>query len=82
VTAKLLPFPLASRHGYVKKQAARLALFEGAAASSILSQQLDLQRQVLLRRGFAATTVDEEISALETAIRSHVTCSIRGGAVR
>jgi Family of unknown function (DUF6074) len=68
--AKVLPFPLARRRDLVARQAAWFCEQTPEAAESRLRRLLDVQREVLVRKGVNAGRVDAECVALERAIRA------------
>ncbi len=78
----VIPFPLARRRDYVRRQADWLAQQSEVAAERNLSRQLAQQRETLLRRGVDHASADAEVAALEKAIRAEIwsLAHIRGGA--
>lgn len=72
MTAKVLPFPLARRARLVRKQAECFANASAHAAENRLAQILDQQRATLRRNGCDAEATEEQVRALEGAIRAHV----------
>jgi hypothetical protein len=67
--AIILPFPLARRRAFVRRQAAWYREQGHRAAERNLAHQLKLQRDVLLRRGVDPHVVAREIVALAAAVR-------------
>jgi len=72
MTAALIPFPLARRVGLIRRHALRYAESSQGAAENGLTTLLDQQRRVLLAKGIDAKVADDEIEALEGAIKAQV----------
>jgi hypothetical protein len=70
--AVILPFPRVRDRRFVTRHARRMADLCTAAAENHLATQLDLQRRTMLRRGIDHTMVDEQIRALEMAVRAEL----------
>jgi hypothetical protein len=71
-TAEILPFPLVRRAGFARRHAAIMAETTPAKADAHLNRQLDIQRQVLHRRGVDPQIIDQQIAALEAQIRAEI----------
>jgi hypothetical protein len=72
MSAAIIPFPLGRRRALVRKQARLFAATEHRAAERNLAHQLELQRQVMRRRGIDERSATAEVAALEGAIRAEV----------
>lgn len=70
--AEILPFPLARRRDYVRRQAAWFLKQDERAGERNLQHQLDVQRQTMRRRGVSPDAIEREIGALEGVIRAEV----------
>lgn len=78
--ATVLPFPLARRQTFIRRQANwYLGQGEGAAERN-LRRQLQVQRDTLTRRGVDPPRALAETAALEAAIRAAIWLLQRGGA--
>jgi hypothetical protein len=80
MTVTVLPFPLAKRRAYVRRQAAQIAEQSELGACRYLRQQLGLQRQSLHDKGVAPETIERQLSDLEAAIRAEACRLVKGGA--
>lgn len=72
MTADILAFPLNRRLGYIRRQGDWLASMSAKAADSVLLQQLQVQRDTLLRKGVDLVAVEVQLKELEDAIRAEV----------
>jgi hypothetical protein len=72
MTACIIPFPTVRRRAFVLKHAARMASLPHKTADKLLAAQLDVQRATMARRGIAPELVDEQMRALEIAVRSEL----------
>ena len=72
MSAAILPFPLARRHDLIKKQAEVFVRSAPRAAENLLAHALETQRQALLRKGCGDRDADDQVVALEGAIRAEV----------
>ena len=68
--SRVLSFPRVRHRPFVAKHAANVAEMSEAAGERYLGQQLDVQRQTMLRRGIAPDLVEREVKALELGIRA------------
>lgn len=68
--AEVLPFPPARRRGFVQRQAARAAEMSPGAGERHLAQQIQIQRDTMVRRGIDPEIVEREMRKLETALRN------------
>jgi Family of unknown function (DUF6074) len=68
-TAKLIPFPAARRHKLVVNLAAQMMTRAPEAAAAHLRLQLQVQFEVLCRKGIAEHVAREEMRNLELAAR-------------
>jgi len=69
MAATILPFPLARRVGYVRKQADYVLSVSHKAGERHMERQLELQRQNLLTKGVNPAAVDAQVAALRSAFR-------------
>jgi hypothetical protein len=69
MTATILPYPIASRVAFIRKQADQSACLNPCAAERYLEYQLQVQRDAMRRRGVAEDLVDRELKCMEAAIR-------------
>jgi hypothetical protein len=65
----ILPFPLARRRAFVRRQAEWFVSQPRHAAEKNLRHQINVQADVLLRKGVAPEVVEREAADLERAIR-------------
>lgn len=68
----LVVFPLARRSVFVRKHACRMATLSATAAESHLRRMLDVQRDVMGRRGVPSEEVARQLRSLELAIRAEL----------
>lgn len=66
--AIIVPFPLARRAAFVRKQAVHLASLSPQARESCLREVLRVQRGVMTRRGVDDAVIEREIDSLRLAI--------------
>lgn len=71
-SAPIVPFPLARRHAFVRRQALWFLAQGHEAAEHGLRQQIAIQRDNLLKKGVPTSVVSREVAKLEVAIRAHV----------
>jgi hypothetical protein len=69
MTATVLPYPLAKRRAYVRRQAAQLARCSAPGAAAYLRNQMAVQRESLLNKGCAPADVESAVHEAEAAIR-------------
>lgn len=70
--ARVIPFPLARRSGWVRRQAAWFCDQSHAAAEKNLRAALEVQRQTMERRGVSADLIEGELEAGQSAIRAEI----------
>jgi hypothetical protein len=70
MTAQVVPFPRARNRPHVMRHAHYVALVSEHAGERYLLQQINVQRQTMLRRGVAPQMVERECRAIEAAIRT------------
>jgi hypothetical protein len=68
----LVPFPLAHRRTFVARLASQMPGRPHGAAEQHLQQQLKRQAQILRRRGFDERTIQQQLLALERAVRAEL----------
>ena len=68
--SRVLPFPRVRHRPFVAKHASNVAAMGETAGERYLGQQLQVQRQTMLKRGIAPDVVDKEVKALELGIRA------------
>lgn len=79
MTARVLPFPLARRRPYVRRQAAQVARCTSDGATAYLRNQLAVQRSALLAKGIASELVEEVLGDAERVIRAEAASAYRWG---
>ena len=65
----ILPFPLVRRRDFVLRHAARIADAQPKTAEKLLAHAVQVQIDMMTRRGIAPELIAREAKALETAIR-------------
>ena len=71
MTAVLLAFPRCRDVAFVRRHAEHLRAFRSTgSAERYLQQQLRIQAQTMARKGLPPATVEQEVAALEHAIRT------------
>lgn len=70
--AAVIPFPLARRVAYVRRQVHRVVELSGDAGERYIAQQVQLQRDAMVRKGVAFELIEVEMRCLESAIRSEL----------
>lgn len=68
--AIIVPFPLARRLDFVERHARLMAGMRPVPAEGHLGRQLDIQREVLLRKQVPPAVVEQELRQLASAIRA------------
>ncbi len=70
MSAEVVPFPRSSNRPFVARQAAYAAGLRPEKAAAHLRRQLDLQREIMTRRGIAPERIAVELDRLEIALVS------------
>jgi uncharacterized membrane protein YukC len=70
MSAAILPFPVTRRRVFIERQAVRAAELDANAAESYINYQIQLQREAMQRRCIDADVIDNEMAAMERAIRN------------
>jgi len=68
----VIPFPRTRNRPFVLKHAARMAKLPQKTAEKHLAHQLQVQAQTMTKRGIAPEIIEDEIRALESAIRAEL----------
>jgi pyruvate kinase len=68
----VIPFPRWKDRAFVLRHARRMTELRPAKAEGHLQQQLDIQRQTMLRRGVNPVLVEQHVRSLECAIRAEL----------
>ena len=68
----VVPFPLARRRAYLERHARLIASMRPEAGERHLERQLKIQYGNLQRLGFDPHVIEQEIIALDTAIRAEL----------
>ena len=69
MTATVVPFPIAQRAAFIRKQADHATCLNPHAAERYLQYQLQVQCDAMRRRGIADDLIARELKCMETAIR-------------
>ena len=78
----VLPFPIARRQAFIRKQADHSTCLNPDAAERYLSYQVQVQREAMRRRGVAEDLIAHELRCMEAAIRRELQrVSLSTGAV-
>lgn len=83
MAAEVVPFPLARRVAFIRKQASSMAARSCGLAEKYLALQMRIQASALSSRGVDAQAVAREVEAMERAIRVELTAMLakqKGGA--
>ncbi|WP_157182139.1 DUF6074 family protein [Methylobacterium sp. WSM2598] len=72
MTAIVIPFPRTRNRAFVRKHAWNAATMTSNRAENYLRRQLMTQRETMERRGIDPNIVENEVIALERAIRSEL----------
>lgn len=67
--AEVVPFPMARRRAYVARQAAHIATMNDLSGERYLRKQVEMQADVMARRGVAPEVIARECATLRTAVR-------------
>ncbi|MCK1753803.1 hypothetical protein IVA78_00830 [Bradyrhizobium sp. 137] len=80
--AEVLPFPIARRRDFIRKQATHAARMNPDAAVRYVERQLLAQRDSMRRRGIAETLIDRELHGMTAAMYAEFlqAKSVMGGA--
>lgn len=82
MTAEVVPFPLDRRRQLVERCATRMLEQNAAAAENHLGQLIDVQRDVMRRRGVDAERVERQLRSFESAVRAEIAaCQCRRGGI-
>lgn len=66
---QVLPFPTARRRPLVERCARRMLDLSPQKAEEHLTRTIDVQRDVMRRRGIAADRIEQDLRAFELAVR-------------
>jgi hypothetical protein len=78
-TAKVLPFPILRRHGFIEKQAAHAASMNPEASARYIEYQIQVQRDAMRRRGIAEDLIARELKLMEAPIRRELVQALSTG---
>jgi hypothetical protein len=65
---EVLPFPIARRRDFIRKQAAHAARMNPDSAVRYVERQLLAQRDAMRRRGIAENLIDRELHSMTAAM--------------
>jgi hypothetical protein len=68
----VIPFPITKRRGFAERQARTAASYSSQSGERYIQRQLNIQAEMLRRRGVADGLIAREMRALETAIRAEL----------
>jgi hypothetical protein len=68
--AQVLPFPIYRRRSFIERQAQCAAALNPDACERHISRQMQVQRDVMLRKGVDPVRADRELKSMEAAIRA------------
>ena len=72
MTATILPYPIARRVAFIRKQADQSACLNPSASERYLEYQLQVQRDAMRRRGVTEDLIARELKCMELAIRQEL----------
>lgn len=72
MTAAVLPFPIARRQAFIRKQADHATCLNPDAAERYVQYQLQVQCEAMRRRGVAEDLIARELKCVEAAIRQEL----------
>jgi hypothetical protein len=75
----IIPFPRARNRRFVLKHVARMAKLPARTAEKHLAHQLRLQVKTMTRRGIEQEVIEQEISTLESTIRTELWHALTSG---
>lgn len=78
--AEVVPFPLTRRRTYIANQAHHALCMRPESGERHIQRQVQMQADVLRRKGVAEHLVQREIRCLETALRVAMQRLLTGGA--
>jgi hypothetical protein len=70
--AVIIPFPLARRQAFIRKQADHATCLNPDSAERYLEYQLQVQRDAMRRRGVADDLIARELKCMERAVRQEL----------
>ena len=70
MSAVVVPFPIARRHGFVTKQVAHASLMSPDSGGRYLRYQIKLQVDAMRRRGIDENLVQREVRCMTVAIQA------------
>ena len=68
----VFPFPIIRRRAFIRKQALHVALINPEAGVRYLQHQLDIQTDVMRRRGISENLVQRELGCMRRAIQAEL----------
>ncbi len=72
MTATVVPFPIARRQAFIRKQADHATCLNPDAAERYVQYQLQVQCEAMRRRGVAEDLIARELKCVEAAIRQEL----------
>ena len=70
MSAKIVPFPIVRRHGFIERQAEYAAQMNPAGGERYLTHQIRLQADAMRRKGVSDDLIQREIRCMTAALRS------------
>jgi hypothetical protein len=70
MSAIIVPFPIARRRDFIRKQAAHAARMNPDSAVRYVERQLLAQRDAMRRRGIAENMIDRELHSMAAAMHT------------
>ena len=71
-SADIVPFPIARRRAFIRKQADHAACMNPDASARYLEYQLQVQRDAMRRRGITEDLIALELKCMERAVRQEL----------
>jgi hypothetical protein len=69
VPSRIIPYPLTRRRRFIKKQASYIGAATPKTAERLLAHTLQVQADVMTKRGIPPEVIAAEIKSLEVALR-------------
>ena len=70
MTAEVLPFPLARRAEMIQRQADYALSLKPAKGEQHIARQMQIQADIMRRRGIPAKIIERELASMDAAIRA------------
>ena len=76
MTATVLPFPIARRRAFIRKQASHIALMNPDAGIRYLEHQLEVQAEAMRRKGINEDLIERELRCMRRAIQAEFSSNV------